>query len=202
MKCQSGSSNFTSLTADISIDLTAGNYAAAGDTFADLTFEWDGDKGTVVITAEDGNAAGSSQNVDGAVSVKSGDYIWEFTPEDKGLNTATGKIHVTVLDSAAYKGLDAVLACSDRAGILSIDLNECGLSDLSILEGCVNLVVLNAEYNDLTDISTLSETPALQYVSLYGNDDLQDITVLYDLEHLSAVNLPEQLSDKAADFQQ
>ena len=172
-----------------------------GDTFADLLFEWDGDAGTIVITAEDSKNASSAQNVDGTVSIKSGDYVWEFQPDSDEFNTATGKIHITVLDSAAYKGLDAILACPDRSGILSIDLNECGLSDLSILEGCVNLVVLNAEFNDLTDISALSGTPALQFVSLYGNDNLQDISVLYELKHLSSVNLPDQLSDKAGDFE-
>ncbi|MCR4946016.1 MAG: protein kinase [Lachnospiraceae bacterium] len=201
VRCKSGSNSFESLITDLNIDLTTGNFAAAGDTFADLLFDWDGDAGTIVITAEDSKNAGSAQNVDGTVSIKSGDYVWEFQPESDEFNTATGKIHITVLDSAAYKGLDAILACPDRSGILSIDLNKCGLSDLSILEGCVNLVVLNAEFNDLTDISALSGTPALQFVSLYGNDNLQDISVLYELKHLSSVNLPDQLSDKAGDFE-
>lgn len=130
---------------------------------------------------------------------QSADYDWEFVPEDDTqYETVRGTVHVSVVHRDLIDGLEELEKYPDKTAVYQLSLTDCGLKDLSILEGMTNLAVLVASDNDLTDISELANHPLLQQVYLDGNQHLKQITVLNDLPQLNIVDLDgTAVSDKA-----
>ena len=130
---------------------------------------------------------------------ESADYDWEFVPEDDTkYETVYGTVHVSVVHRDLIDGLEELEKYPDKTAVYQLSLTDCGLKDLSILEGMSNLAVLVVSDNDLTDISELADHPLLQQVYLDGNQHLEQITVLNDLPQLSIVDLDgTAVSDKA-----
>lgn len=153
-----------------------------GDAFADITL-----KGTFQVSKED------ATKVDGKLAIKdapetieeSGDYIWIFTPEDEGAyQIVTGTVHITAVHNEYVTGVDEVKSIKDKAALYKVDLTNCGLKDLSILDGAVNLAVVELDNNQLKKIDVLAQCENLQQVYLSGNSDLSDIKPLLGLKHL------------------
>lgn len=130
---------------------------------------------------------------------ESADYDWEFVPEDDTqYETVRGMVHVSVVHRDLIDGLEELEKYPDKTAVYQLSLTDCGLKDLSILEGMSNLAVLVVSDNDLTDISELADHPLLQQVYLDGNQHLEKIAVLNDLPQLSIVDLDgTAVSDKA-----
>lgn len=89
--------------------------------------------------------------------------------------------------------------------LTSLDISGNQLTDLEGIETLTNLYTLYARNNDLTSIAGLEQLKKLETVLLTGNDQLADISPLYDLESLGTIELPESVPDEArwelADFQ-
>ena len=121
---------------------------------------------------------------------ESADYDWEFVPEDDTkYETVHGTVHVSVVHRDLIDGLEELEKYPDKTAVYQLSLTDCGLKDLSILEGMSNLTVLVLSNNDLTDISELADHPLLQQVYLDGNQHLEQIAVLNKLPQLSIVDL-------------
>ena len=89
--------------------------------------------------------------------------------------------------------------------LTSLDISGNQLTDLKGIEALTNLYTLYARNNDLTSIAGLEQLKKLETVLLTGNDQLTDISPLYDLERLGTIEIPESVPDEArwklADFQ-
>ncbi len=121
---------------------------------------------------------------------ESADYDWEFVPEDDTkYETVHGTVHVSVVHRDLIDGLEELEKYPDKTVVYQLSLTDCGLKDLSILEGMSNLTVLVLSNNDLTDISELADHLLLQQVYLDGNQHLEQIAVLNKLPQLSIVDL-------------
>lgn len=121
---------------------------------------------------------------------KSNDYEWTFTPDDtEHYEAVSGTVHITAVHREWVTGIDEVLAIEDKAALYQVDLTGCDLKDLSILEGAVNLAVLDAGNNDITDISVLGKCKLLQQIYLNGNADLKDVQPLLGLKKLTIFDL-------------
>lgn len=122
----------------------------------------------------------------------SGEFEWKFLPEDsERYAEVCGKQFVTVLISDMLVGIDAVNCIEDKASLVKIDLSNCGLKDLELLNGAVNLQYAILDRNELTDIGVLANCPKLVFVSLVGNEELKDVSSLEGMEYLETVYLDE-----------
>ena len=153
-----------------------------GDAFADITI-----KGEFQVSAEDETEVPGKLTLQDAPETieSSGDYTWNFVPEDaEAFQTVTGTVHITAIHADYVTGVEDVKAFKDKAALYKVDLTNSGLKDLSILEGAVNLYVVELDNNQLKDIETLAQCPYLEQVYLSGNAELSDIRPLLGLEHL------------------
>lgn len=120
----------------------------------------------------------------------SGEYEWTFTPDDtEHYETVTGKVHITAIHKDLINGMDELEQIEDKAAVYQLALTDCGLKDLTILEGMTNLAVLVVSDNNITDLTELAKHPRLQQIYLDGNAGLKDIEPLLGLKNLSIVEL-------------
>ena len=149
-------------------------------------------RGTFQVSETDATEVQGELTIENLPEVfdESADYDWEFVPEDDTkYETVHGTVHVSVVHRDLIDGLEELEKYPDKTAVYQLSLTDCGLKDLSILEGMSNLAVLVVSDNDLTDISELADHPLLQQVYLDGNQHLEQITVLNDLPQLSIVDL-------------
>lgn len=66
-------------------------------------------------------------------------------------------------------------------GLQTLDLNNCGIDDISALQGLTNLTSLTLTDNHITDISPLSNLTNLKTLNLRGNyiDDYSSVSSYY-----------------------
>ena len=85
-----------------------------------------------------------------------------------------------------------------------LDVSGNKLADLKGIEKVKNLNMLYAHTNQLTSIAGVESLENLIMIYLNGNEELTDISPLYDLERLGTVSLPESVTDESrwelADF--
>lgn len=77
---------------------------------------------------------------------------------------------------------------SELSSINYIVAPSAGISDLTGLEYCINLVYLDLRINDISDISVLKNLTNLEYLYL-GNNDISDISALSELTNLNELIL-------------
>ncbi len=84
---------------------------------------------------------------------------------------------------------------ADMLGLIMLDANDLGISDLTGLEFATNLTELDLHGNEIVDISPLSGLTGLTYLNLWINQ-ISDISSLSGLTSLTNLNLwTNQISD-------
>jgi Leucine-rich repeat (LRR) protein len=81
---------------------------------------------------------------------------------------------------------------TDLARLQFFIANDTGISDLTGLEYCVNLQLLNLEGNEISDITQIANLSFLNTLFLGGND-IEDITPLAELYSLTELGLQANL---------
>lgn len=72
----------------------------------------------------------------------------------------------------------------DLASLTALTAHKRGISDLTGLEYCINLVLLDLGENNINDISALAGIPNLEFLILSGNN-ISDISALVTNDGLS-----------------
>lgn len=78
---------------------------------------------------------------------------------------------------------------TDMLGLTSLNVGDCGISDLTGLEYARNLQYLWIRWNSITDLSPLSGLVDLRHIDAHGNDDLSDLAPLSELANLETLIL-------------
>lgn len=101
-------------------------------------------------------------------------------------------------------GLTDLSILKEVPGLYTLDISGNQLTDLTGIEMLKNLYTLYARENRLTSIKGMEMLTNLSTAEFSGNEGLQDISPLYGLERLSSVTLPKSVPDQArwemADF--
>ncbi len=121
---------------------------------------------------------------------KSGEYEWIFLPTDTvNYEKVEGTAWVTVLCTETITGMEAIKAIEDKKSLVDVDLSNCDLENLDILEGAENLKYISLDGNNLTSLEVLKKCKNLHFISLVDNKELSDITPILKLKKLQAVFL-------------
>lgn len=146
--------------------------------------------GTFTDPATGQMVAGNLSMKDTGVVRKSGKYDYIFTPIDTDKYTAaTGKIYLTALLKKSIKGVQGIRSVKNRSELYEVDLAGASLKDLNVIKGAKNLRILNAENNQITDITGLKGCKHINTLILAGNTNLAQAGTLTKLKNLEYVVL-------------
>jgi Leucine-rich repeat (LRR) protein len=132
---------------------------------------------------------------------------WVFFPDAEleaalreAIGKPTGRIYKSDLEeltslSAAYRGITDLTGLEHCINLVSLDLHDNRISDISPLAGLTNLEWLDLSYNRIGDISPLAGLTKLKWLYLYNNL-ISDISPLVNLTSLIYLFLhTNQISD-------
>ncbi|HRX84900.1 MAG TPA: hypothetical protein P5572_07775 [Phycisphaerae bacterium] len=143
------------------------------------------------------NAAVAGQTKD---MFKYVDFKWftvEYAPDEPGpdtgpLNIPDPCLAQTLTDALASLGLD--LTAENLAQLGMVSLYAKGITDLTGLEHCTNLVSLDAAYNHIADVTPLAGLTRLEFLRLDGNI-ITDLSPLAGLANLTFLRIQHQQGD-------
>ena len=95
---------------------------------------------------------------------------------------------VTGFSSPDSESMIAIGGKSFSVSVSNLDLKNTGISDISALSACKNLVTLNLSDNKISDLTPLMDLPKLQYLYVSGNmiSDLRPLMGIAELKGLDA----------------
>jgi Leucine-rich repeat (LRR) protein len=109
----------------------------------------------------------------------------------QAIETETITFKDTNLESNIRKSLnkpDGSITNADMASLISLDIENSNIKDLSGLENAINLQTLNLDNNQISDISCIENLKNLNELDL-SNNLIHDITSLSELNNLSKLKL-------------
>jgi preprotein translocase subunit YajC len=158
---------------------------------------WTGNVGTVANV----NAAYTTITMNDNCAITANFELgnWVFFPDPaleaalrETINRPTGHIYKSDLEgltslSASYRGITNLTGLEHCINLVSLDLHDNQISDISVLAGLTKLEWLDLSYNQIGDISPLAGLTNLKWLYLYNNrignisplDNLTKLTYLF-----------------------
>ena len=94
------------------------------------------------------------------------------------------------INGASAKSENPMIALGGQtfySDVTEINLSGCGISDISALSECVNLVTVNLSNNSITDISPLMDIPNLTTIDI-SNNSITDMRPLMGLNTIRSID--------------
>lgn len=125
-----------------------------------------------------------------SVSVRVGPkYVPPPGPNEPATNAALADPQLEKAVRAAIGKTEGEVTQAELAGVRNLPARGYGVTDLSGIDACVNLLVLDLGENKLTDLRPLASLTELRQLKLDRNGTIRDIAPLQGLTKLEALDI-------------